>query len=86
MLNKNIEVFVIYMTFLLKLAIYPTKKIQIALFIVVEVKILAKYTDFSNVFLKKKALILLKITNLNQYAISCKKVSIHFLGQFPVQA
>lgn len=38
-----------------------------------KVKILAKYSDFSNVFLEKKALMLLEITKLNQYAIELQK-------------
>ena len=36
-------------------------------------QILFKYLDFSDVFLEKKALILLEIINLNQYTIEFQK-------------
>lgn len=68
-LNKNIKVFVMHVTFLsfnkIMIIIYLTKKAQIALLLTKEVKILAKYLDFFNVFSKKKALVLLEITKLN---------------------
>lgn len=38
-----------------------------------KVKILTKYSDFSNVFLEKKALVLLEITELNQYVIKLQE-------------
>lgn len=38
-----------------------------------KIQILSKYSDFSNVFLKKKTLKLLKMTNFNQYTIKLKK-------------
>lgn len=47
--------------------IYIAKEIQIILLFAKKVKILAKYSNFSNIFSKKKALILLEIINLNQY-------------------
>lgn len=46
------------MTFLLTIAIYPAKKAQIILLIAEKIKILIKDSDFLNVFLRKKALIL----------------------------
>ena len=42
---------------------------QIALLIVKEVKILAKYLGFLNIFLEEKALVLPEITKLNQHTI-----------------
>ena len=51
--------------FLLIMAIDPANKVQIALLIAKKVQILAKYLDFSDIFLKKKALILLLATDLN---------------------
>ena len=53
--------------------IYPAQKAQIALLVTKKVKIPTKYSDFSDVFLKEKALILLKITKLNQYAIKLQE-------------
>ena len=37
------------------------------------IKVLAKYSDFWNVFLEKEALVLPKQTNLNEHAIKLKK-------------
>ena len=64
-LDKYVEPFVIYMTFLLIIGIYLAKKAQITLFIAEKVYILIKYLDFSDVFSKEKALILPAVTNLN---------------------
>lgn len=70
-LDENIESFVIYMTFLSlsSILIHLTKKAQSALLLTKKVKIPTKYSDFSDIFLKKKSLVLPKITKLNQYAI-----------------
>ena len=65
MLDKDNEVFVVHMTFLLTIAIHLARKAQIALLVIKKVQILIKYSDFLNVFLKKKALVLLKAINLN---------------------
>ena len=54
------------------MAIHSAKKVQIALFVVKKVQILFKYLDFSDIFLKKKTLVLLKATYLNKYAIKLK--------------
>ena len=61
------------MTSLLTMAIHPARKAQIALLVTKEVKISTKYSDFSDVFLKKKTLILLEVTELNQYAIELQE-------------
>ena len=58
-----------YMTFLLTIAIQPAKKAQIALLAAKKVKIFIKYSDFSDIFLEEKALILLEATEFNQYTI-----------------
>lgn len=67
MLDKNVETFILHVTSLnlSLILIYPTKKAQIVLLLAKEVKIPVKYSDFSNVFSKKKALILLKLTKFN---------------------
>ena len=68
-LDDHVETFIIYMTFLLTIVIYLVRQAQIALLITKKMQILFKYSDFLDVFSKKKALILAKTTNLNQYAI-----------------
>lgn len=72
-LDKNIKTFIMHVIFILIIVIYLARKTQIALLIIIKVKILAKYSDFANVSLQKKTLILPKITNLNQYAIKLQK-------------
>lgn len=44
-----------------KISIYLARKAQIALLIAKKIKILTKYLNFNNVFLKKKALVLSKM-------------------------
>ena len=66
-LDKNIEAFVIYVksfshTLIL---IHLAQKAQIPLLVIEKIQILSEYSDFSNVFLKKKALILPVATDLN---------------------
>ena len=75
MLNENIEAFIVYMqSFSLNLmSIYPTQKAQIALLITKKVQILTKYLNFSDIFLKKKTLVLSKVINLNQHIIKLQK-------------
>ena len=68
-LDEHVEVFIVHVTFLSTMAIYPVKKAQIVLLVAKKVQILFEYSDFSNIFLEKRALILSKATNLNQYAI-----------------
>ena len=72
-LNKHIEAFMVDMTFLLIIAIHSVKKAQIALLVPEKVQIPSKYSDFSDVLLEKKALILPKATKLNQYTIKLQK-------------
>ena len=53
--------------------IYPARKVKIALLIAKELKILTNYLNFLDIFLEEKALMLLKITELNQYVIKLQK-------------
>lgn len=69
MLDKNVKILIIHMIFLIIIIIYPIKKAQIAFLLAKKIKILAKYLDFSNIFLKKNTLILLEIIKLNQHFI-----------------
>ena len=70
-LDENSETFVIYVaSFNLVPRIHPDRKAKIAFLLTKEVKILDKYSDFIDVFLEKKALVLPKRTKLNEYAIN----------------
>ena len=53
--------------------IYPAREAQIALLVAKKVKILTKYSDFSDVFSEKKASILSEATELNQHAIKLQE-------------
>ena len=55
------------------MAIHPAREAQIASLVAERVKIPTKYSDFSDVFLEKKALILSKATEMNQHAIELQK-------------
>lgn len=72
-MDKNVENFVIYITSLIlskpTMRIHLARKAQIALLFAKEVKISIKYSDFSNMFLEEKVLVLPKISNSNQYTI-----------------
>ena len=49
--------------------IYPDRAAQIAFLLAKEVRIPDKYSDFANVFLEEKPLVLPKRTELNEHAI-----------------
>lgn len=74
-LSKNFKAFVVQVTFFSRslMLIYLAKKAQIILLITKKVKILDKHLDFLVIFSKKKALILLELSNLNQYFIKLHK-------------
>lgn len=74
-INKNIKIFVIYITSLSLslILIYWAKKAKISLLIIEKIKIFNKYLNFINIFSEKKASILPKITKFNQYIIKLKK-------------
>lgn len=55
MLDKNIELFVEYVTFFSPKLIFSAYKAQIVLFSIKKVTVLAKYLDLINIFLKKLA-------------------------------
>lgn len=72
-LDENVEAFIVQMTSLnlrkLKMSIHPPRKTQITLLFAKKLKIPAEYLDFSDVFPGEKALVLLELIKLNQYAI-----------------
>ena len=69
-LDENFETFIIHVaSFNLAPEIHLNRKAQIAFLLNEKVKILDKYLDFTNVFSKKKALVLSKCTKLNKHAI-----------------
>ena len=60
-LDENIEAFVIYVSSLgSKITIHLAKKAQITLLLAKKVTVLAKYSDFADIFLEKSANILLE--------------------------
>lgn len=72
--DKNVKAFVLYVTSLRlclepTISIYQIKETLIALLLTEIVTNPNKYTNYNNIFSKKKASILLKITKLNQYTI-----------------
>ena len=90
-LDEHIEAFVVHITSLLTMAIHPAWKAQIALLIAKKVQIPSKYSDFSDVFLEKKVLVLLVVTDLYQHAIKLQKSQqqpyglIHSLGSVKLE-
>ena len=76
-LDENVEGFVVHMTsFSLSkpiMSIHLAKEVQITLLTIREIKIPAKYSDFSNIFSEKKALVLPELTKLNQHVIELHK-------------
>ncbi len=71
-LDENVEAFVVHVASLSlgsKMSIHPARKAQIASLLTEEVTILAKYLDYTDVFLKDSAAELLKQTDLNEHAI-----------------
>ena len=75
-LNENSKTFVVYV-FSLNLAlvprIHPDRAIPIASLLTKEVKIPKKYSDFTNIFLEEKALVLPEQTEFNQHTIELEK-------------
>lgn len=72
-LDLGKEAFVIYMAFLglsPKMSMHPAWKTQRALLVTEEVTILARYSNFANVFIKKLAAKLLKHFDINKYSIN----------------
>ena len=72
-MNENSEIFIVYMAFLNLVSapeIYPNKVAQIASLLIKKVSIPDKYSDFVNVFAEEKALLLPKLTKLNEHAIN----------------
>ena len=71
-LDKNIETFVVYMSFLSlrsKMMIYKAQKAQIALLLAKKITVPVEYPDFADVFLKESAEVLPEHTRMNKHAI-----------------
>ena len=70
-MDKNFETFMIYIiSFNLALGIHLDKAAQIASLFIEKVKILDKYSDFANVFLEEKTLVLPEYIKFNEHAIN----------------
>lgn len=73
-LNENPKTFVIHVvsSSLDSNLNHPDQEAQITFLIVKEFKILDKYSDFTDIFLKEKMMALLEQTKLNKHAIKLK--------------
>lgn len=74
-MNSNKQVFVTFIV-LFKIGImiiYLAQKAQIVFLLTKRVIILTKYSDFSNIFLKKLTIIIPKKNNINRHIIEVKK-------------
>ena len=70
-LNENSKTFVVYVAFFnLASKIYSNRKAQIGSLLKEEVKIPNKYSDFTNIFSKKKALVIPECIKLNELVIN----------------
>ena len=73
-LDENSETLVVHMTSLnLAPGIHSNRAALIVSLLNKKVKILDKYSDFTNVFLEKKTLVLPDCTELNQHTINLEK-------------
>ena len=71
-LDKNIEAFMVYVSFLSlgsKMIIHPAREAQIALQLAKKVTVLAESSDFANIFSKELAKVLPKYTGINKHSI-----------------
>ena len=71
-MNKNIEAFMIYVSFLslrFKIIIYPAQKAQILLLLAKKVIFPTDYLDIANLLLKKLAKVLPKQIGINKHVI-----------------
>ena len=69
-MNENFKTIVVHVASLnLALEIHLDKGAKIVFLLTKEIKIPDKYSDFADVFLEKKALVLPERTNLNEHAI-----------------
>ena len=73
-MDENFETFVVHIASLnLVPGIHPDREAQIAFLLTKKIKIPDKYSDFTNVFLEKKALVLLEYTKFNGHAIDLEE-------------
>ena len=74
MLDKNIKPFVVHVSFLgSRMTMHPARKAQLALLSAKEVTVLAKYSDFADVFSKKSANVLSEQTKVNKHLIELEE-------------
>ena len=71
-LDENIEAFMVYVSspsLKSKMTIHPARGAQIASLLAKKVTVLAKYSDFANVFLEESAKMVSKCTGISKHAI-----------------
>lgn len=80
-LDKNIKAFVVYISTLISnMTIYLACNAQIASLFVKKVTVLAKYSDFANVFSKKSKEVFSRCIGSNKPAIKPEKKSNHLMS------
>ena len=73
-MDENIKAFVMYVSFLApRITINPARKAQKALLLAKKVTVLAEYSDFADMFLKKSANVLPEQIGVNEHAIKLEK-------------
>lgn len=72
-LDKNFDTLVTHMTFIALISVHPDREAQIAFLFTEKAKMSDKYSDFVNVFLEEKALMLPEWTKFNQYVIELEE-------------
>ena len=76
----------VHMTSFSTMAIYPAREAQIALLVTKKVKIPTEYSDFSDVFSKKKLRSYRRQPSWINTLSSCRKISNHPMGLFTAWA
>lgn len=74
-LDKNIKIYIVYITCWLAILIYPNKKVCIKLLLAYKtfIKNLFKYFDYDDIFSTNFAIVLLKYTDINNHVIKLKE-------------
>lgn len=70
-MDENVKAFVVLISFLS--TIHSPKEAKIALLLTKKLKILTKYLDYADIFLKEKAALLLEIIIWTNMLLSCRK-------------
>ena len=73
-MNEHIKVFVVHVNSLaLRMTIYPARKAQLASLLVEKVIVLAKYSDFADMFLEESINIFPEQIRVNEHTIKLEE-------------